>query len=150
MKRATEDTSDASAQAEFVSFLSAFHEECANSMQDPSFIFFNYGLAGAPDDAYAWVRPNDRRHRYHLNLVRRMLEGVDLHDKTVLDISSGRGGNCYYLLHYSRARSISGLDRCEAYVRFCSQTVSDPRLRVVCGDAIQLPFCDASFDLVVN
>jgi O-methyltransferase len=138
------------ALADFETFLSTFHDQCAANIDDPSFLFFNYGLAEADNDNYDWVLPGDRSYRYHLNLLRRMLHGVDLRRKTVLDLSSGRGGNCHYLLRYSNARLVYGLDRCEPYVRFCRRTLPDAGLRTICADALRLPMRDKSFDVVLN
>ena len=145
---ASEDTP--ATASDFADFLVHFHDQCAHSIHDPSFLFFNYGLADPDNDAYGWVRPEDRAYRYYLNLVRRMLEHVDLREKRVLDVSSGRGGNCYYLLHYSEARYICGIDRCEAYVRFCHDTFSDRRIGLICADAERFPFRNESFDVVLN
>jgi SAM-dependent methyltransferase len=152
MKLSTEGTADRpklQGPEETALYLRQFHNELAKQLHDSNFLFFNYGLADW-GDPYEWVRPRDHAYRYALNLVRRTLSSLDLEGKTVLDISSGRGGNCYYLLNYSAARFICGLDYCEDYLLFSRQTFSDARLAFAAGDACRLPFADGSADVILN
>ena len=79
-----------------------------------------------------------------------MLGDVDLRGKAVLEIGCGRGGNCYYLSLYSEAARIVGVDICSPNLALARK---DPRLKrgeFIAGDAQELPFADASFDVVLN
>ena len=128
----------------------AFYNELAEYLPSPRLIFLNYGIAEPDESCYAWIRPGDRIHKYHLSLVRRVLDGVGLEGKSILEIGSGRGGNCYYLDRYTRARQIYGLDLCEANVRFCLRAYPGTRVRFLRGDSQDLPLADASLDVVLN
>lgn len=126
-----------------------FYELLAEQFPQPEFLFMNYGYAEAGQPGRRWIAPCDSPYRYHLSLVKRVLRRVRLAGRDVLEIGSGRGGNCYYLRRYTHARRVVGLDLCEANLRLCR----GPRFEqvgFVCGDAARLPFASASFDVVLN
>src|SRR5262249_28655993 len=97
-----------------------------------------------------WIAPADLRYKYHLNLVKHVMTGVELTGRTVLEVGSGRGGNCYYLSRYTRTKRVYGLDRCEGNVRFCTTVHHLANGNFVLGDAEQLPFGSNTFDVVLN
>jgi SAM-dependent methyltransferase len=70
----------------------------------------------------------------------------------VLEISCGRGGGLRQLaLHLPGAKQVIGLDFSMHAIRFCrAHYASFPHARFVRGHALQLPFADGAFDLVVN
>jgi O-methyltransferase len=77
------------------------------------------------------------------------LDGVDVDGKRVLEVGSGRGGNCHYLARYTSARSIYGLDICEGNARICQRRRTQ-RTTFLCADAARIPFADQTFDVVLN
>ncbi len=113
-------------------------------------MFLNFGYAetsrGQPD----WIRKAEPRYRYHFDLLRRVLAGVDLSGKTVLEVGSGRGGNCSYLSRYTKAKRIFGIDLCRGNVKFCRQVHKLSNVVFLRGDAQRLPFREGQFDLVLN
>jgi ubiquinone/menaquinone biosynthesis C-methylase UbiE len=115
----------------------------------PGILFMNSGLAEPNAAAYRWIRARDRRYKYHLALVRRVLQGVDLAGRTVLEIASGRGGNCDYVSRYTAARRVHGVDSSAGNCR-AAQSIGARNATFVCGDAGQLPFPDATFDAAFN
>lgn len=126
-----------------------FYELLAEQFPQPEFLFMNYGYAEAGPPGRRWIALCDAPYRHHLSLVKRVLRRVRLAGRDVLEIGSGRGGNCYYLRRYTRARRVVGLELCEANLRLCR----GPRFEqvgFVCGDAARLPFASASFDVVLN
>jgi SAM-dependent methyltransferase len=126
-----------------------FYELLAEQFPQPEFLFMNYGYAEAGPPRRRRIAPGDAPYRHHLSLVRRVLYRVRLAGRDVLEIGSGRGGNCYYLRRYTRARRVVGLDLCEANLRRCRGPRFE-RIGFVCGDAARLPFPAASFDVVLN
>jgi ubiquinone/menaquinone biosynthesis C-methylase UbiE len=126
-----------------------FYNEVAERLPSPALIFLNYGYA-EPSEPSRWIMPADRRYKCHLNLVKRVMSDVELAGKTVLEVGSGRGGNCYYLSRYTRAQAIYGVDLCEANVRFCRTVHHLPNATFIRGDAEQLPFRSEAFDVVLN
>ena len=127
-----------------------FYDEVAKQLPSGQLLFLNYGCAESLSKEGPWIAPSDQRYRYHLNLVKHVLSGVELTGQTVLEVGSGRGGNCYYLSRYTRAERIYGIDRCEANVKFCRTVHQLPRVTFLQGDAEQLPFQSEMFDVVLN
>lgn len=127
-----------------------FYEEVAERLPSPQLIFLNYGYAEASSEPCQWITRSDQSHKYHLNLVKHVMSGMELAEQTVLEVGSGRGGNCYYLSRYTRAERIFGIDRCEANVRFCRAVHRLPKSTFLEGDAEQLPFRSETFDVVLN
>ncbi len=125
------------------------YESVAETIPQPDLLFFNYGFwePGLDD---SWILPAHVRYRHHLNLVRRLLAGVDLRGTAVLEIGCGRGGNCCYLSNYSEAARIVGLDVCAPNLALARQNRELQKTVLVSGDAQQLPLADESFDVVVN
>lgn len=126
-----------------------FYDEVAKRLPSRKLIFLNYGYADAVDPC-AWIAPADQCHKHHLSLVKHVMSSVDLAGKTVLEVGSGRGGNCHYLSRYTHAKSVYGIDICEANVRFCRAVHRFLNVRFLRGDAEQLPFRGETFDVVLN
>jgi SAM-dependent methyltransferase len=127
-----------------------FYEQAAELLPNPNFIFLNYGYADDAGDECQWMAPSDENQKHHLNLVNHVVSGVRMAGQTVLEVGSGRGGNCYYLSRYTQAERIYGLDRSEAHVRFCRAQHHLPNVTFLKGDAEQLPFRSETFDVVLN
>ncbi len=127
-----------------------FYDEVAERLPSPKLIFLNYGYADAPTESCQWIAPVDACHRTHLCLVKHVMAGVDLAGKTVLEVGSGRGGNCHYLSRYTQAKKVYGIDLCEGHVRFCRAVHRLPNATFLRGDAERLPFRSETFDVVLN
>jgi ubiquinone/menaquinone biosynthesis C-methylase UbiE len=70
----------------------------------------------------------------------------------VLEISCGRGGGLRHVaLRLPGAKQMIGLDFSTHAIRFCrAHYAALPNVRFVRGHALQLPFADGAFDLVIN
>jgi len=127
-----------------------FYELIAEELPAPTFRFLNYGYAEPSVRRYRWIRADDRPYKYHLSLVRKVLHGLRLKGKRVLEVGCGRGGNCEYLMRYRQARFVAGVDLCRPNVEFCRRVYELPGLHFVCADAGRLPLADGSFDAVLS
>jgi O-methyltransferase len=117
---------------------------------DQSMVFMNHGLFSEKSE-FDWIRPeDDTRNKYSLNMVRFVIDGVDLAGKKILEIGCGRGGNCSYLARYTGAEHVTGMDLNSDQVEFCRQTHQLENLSFVEGDAQNLPFENEQFDVVIN
>jgi O-methyltransferase len=125
------------------------YDRLAAELTDPSCIFFNYGYHD-PAAAPLELRHRDRRHRYHLNLVHRVLGGTELDGRQVLEVGCGRGGNCLYLTDYTGAAAVVGADVSIGSIQLCRQSPALARACFVSGNADRLPFSEASFDIVLS
>jgi O-methyltransferase len=129
--------------------MNGIYESVAENIPQPDLLFFNYGFwePGLDD---SWILPAHARYRHHLNLVKHLLAGVDLHGKAVLEVGCGRGGNCCYLSRYSKAARVVGLDLCTPNLALARENPDLKRVEFLAGDAQQLPFADSCFDVILN
>ena len=107
----------------------------------------NYGFAPAEGE-----HPQRFQHQMYLQLLQRLREasggkpGLKL-----LEVSCGRGGGLNALLSHAPDIDATGLDVAASAVAFCRRTYGErDNLRFVQGSALDLPFGDASFDVVLN
>lgn len=108
----------------------------------------NYGFAPAEGD-----HPQRFQHQMYRELLRRVGETRALEPTLkLLEVSCGRGGGLNALL--AAAPGIfdaTGLDVAASAIAFCRAAYGEnDRLRFVEGSALDLPFADASFDVVLN
>ncbi len=131
--------------------------------KDAEMVFMNYGYAPiegeegrsvndeAGDATTALkLRSEDEGNRYSIQLYHHVASGVYLAGRDVLEIGCGRGGGASYVARYLGPRSVTGMDLAPNAVAFCRRHHASDRLHFVCGDAVALPFVDASFDAVIN
>jgi len=64
----------------------------------------------------------------------------------VLDVGSGTGSLALALAATRSCSEVVGIDPSEPYVQFAAARIKDPRVRFQVGDAMNLPYPDASFD----
>ena len=117
--------------------------------------FMNYGYAPRPADAgtdaaLPHLETDDEPNRYCIQLYHHVVGSVDLRDRRVLEIGSGRGGGSRFLQHYYRPAAMVGVDFSKQAVRLCRRTHKQAGLSFVHGDAEDLPLDPESFDVVVN
>ena len=86
--------------------------------------------------------------------VARVLEGIDLTGKTVLDIGSGSGGITVDLVRSHGAGHVTGIDVesavCEAARRRVEKAGLADRIDILLVEPGPLPFADESFDIVFS
>ena len=86
-------------------------------------------------------------------LFRRLAKKRDLKPGTkLLEVSCGRGGGLNAALaDYPGIFDATGLDVAASAIEFCRKTYGESdHLRFVEGSAMELPFPDASFDVLLN
>ena len=123
------------------------------------FVFMNHGYL-APDDELATfppLRAEDEpwRHQiflyFHLMMAARALEMTPgFADCELLDVGCGRGGGLAALRRYFGLKRAAGIDLNPLHVGFCQDRYADGGLEVMEGNALDIPFQDASFDIVIN
>jgi len=107
----------------------------------------NYGFAPASGD-----HPERFQHQMYLELLGRLQEVREVTPgMKLLEVSCGRGGGLKAFLSGAPAMDATGLDVADAAIAFCRRTHGEnDRLRFVQGSALDLPFPDGSFDVVLN
>ncbi|MGY3453357.1 class I SAM-dependent methyltransferase [Bradyrhizobium sp. USDA 4353] len=114
--------------------------------------FFNWGylpVEGRPDD-WSGSLPAAMLDRHAVRLVLELLGPIGVDGCDVLDVGCGRGGTLATLATRFAPKSLTGVDLNPTSIAHCRQAHADPRLRFFQGDAEDLAFGDASFDLVTN
>jgi ubiquinone/menaquinone biosynthesis C-methylase UbiE len=108
----------------------------------------NYGYEG--DDIDLTLDEADEADRYNLQLYYAVARPAEFTGRDVLEVGSGRGGGAAFLMRTLNPKSVTGVDFAEKSVRFAEAAHPLEGLRFFHGDAEDLPFDDASFDVVIN
>lgn len=113
--------------------------------------FLNYGYVPNANKQYSTIDPG--HFCLNLNSVKLLLEVVGdtiIHNRDVIDVGCGRGGNLSAVSKYFMPKSIAGLDICTANIEFCSSKKNSDEMFFLVGDAENIPFANESFDVVLN
>jgi phthiocerol/phenolphthiocerol synthesis type-I polyketide synthase E len=132
-------------------FYDTVSAQLGNSMYGQFSFFLNYGYV--PDDQPQLAPvplPEQYINRNSVKLVLEVIGDVVIDGKRVLDVGCGRGGTVHVLTNFFKPGRVTGLDLSTNAIKFCQQTHKDPRVSFHEGDAENLPFGNASFDVVTN
>lgn len=114
-------------------------------------LFLNYGyVSTAARDDSPIALPARALNRNAVKLVLEVIGAVGLDGLDVLDVGCGRGGTADVVHRYFRPHRFVGLDLSPQAVRFCRGAHRHAGFSFFEGDAEQLPFADAEFDIVIN
>jgi ubiquinone/menaquinone biosynthesis C-methylase UbiE len=113
--------------------------------------FMNYGYSGldAADD-HIGLSKTEEENRYAIQLYRHVAGAIDLREKDVAEIGSGRGGGAAYVSGNLNPKSMVGIDISKNAVQFCNQQYFNDRLSFIRGDAENIPLRDNGVDAVIN
>ena len=126
------------------------YERLASRLHNREWTFMNYGFVPAAGAALE-LAPEDEADRLSIQLYHRAVSPVDLRGKRVLEVGSGRGGGASFLARYHHAAHVTGADfSAHAVALARSFHAAVDNLEFTEGDAENLPFPDARFDVVVN
>ncbi len=70
--------------------------------------------------------------------------------KTWLDVGCGTGALCAAIVDLAEPSAVTGVDASEDYATYARERTPDKRLEFRLGDALGLPFSDATFDTTVS
>lgn len=122
----------------------------AKSYDNHDWHFMNYGyepLDGRPSLTLLEV---DERHRYSCQLYHYLASEVNVKDKHVLEVGSGRGGGASHIKRYLQPMTMTGMDIAGNAVAFANKTHRVEGLKYVEGNAENMPFDNDCFDVVIN
>lgn len=112
--------------------------------------FANYGYADLNGLSPIPLAPRDEPDRLSIQLYHHVASAVPVAGLNLLEIGSGRGGGASYVARYLKPRLLVGVDLNLRAVECCQRRFREPNLRFRRGDSENLPFADASFDVVLN
>lgn len=107
----------------------------------------NYGFSG---EDFVHLHEDDEINRYGIQLYHHTVKQTDLSHKKILEVGCGRGGGAYYVARYFNPEVIIGIDRSKEKILFNNSFYQSPNLSFQVGNAHEIPFADASFDVVIN
>ena len=121
----------------------------SSGWKDQDWRFMNYGYI--PPDTTFPLQPEDEPERAFIGLYAQALDGVETSGKSILEVGCGRGGGVRYMARYHGPAAVTGLDYSPDTVKRARLLNADTtNIAFEQGDAENLPFPDASFDIVVN
>jgi ubiquinone/menaquinone biosynthesis C-methylase UbiE len=125
--------------------------ESLASIEDDHWTFMNYGYAPVSGEAALLpLQDADEKNRYPIQLYHYVATSAGIENKDVLEVGSGRGGGAAYISSQLGPRSVVAVDLSKGAVKFCRRMHRVPGLSFELGDAENLPFPDATFDVVIN
>lgn len=123
----------------------------ARKWQADDWTFMNYGWLPEEGQGKLILEERDERDRYFIGLYHRLASELELTGKRVLEVGSGRGGGASWIARHYRPAEMTGLDFSPAaIVQSQKWHTGIDNLKFLEGDAENLPFPDASFDVVIN
>ncbi len=125
-----------------------WYQKMANANDDRQFRFMNYGFE---DGKGPELEVEDEPNRMFIQLYSMNIRGVDLEGKQVLEVGSGRGGGASWIAKTHKPAKLTGVDFSAKAVGHCQRWYTDQtNLEFIEGNAQDLPFDNASFDVVYN
>jgi len=113
--------------------------------------YMNYGYSDINgNDALAVLDTADEGNRLSYQLYNHLAAEIEIENKTILEVGSGRGGGASMINKYHKPEKLIGLDYSGAAIRLCNRNHKNNGLSFIEGDAENMPFGAESFDAVIN
>ena len=126
-----------------------WYQIIAKKYQLPNWKFMNYGYAELSGQKLD-LKGASEEDRYFIQLYHYVAAAVDLKDKKVLEVGSGRGGGANYITRIMKPSEMVGLDYSANAVKLANKDNARDNLTFKEGDAENLPFRDNAFDVILN
>jgi SAM-dependent methyltransferase len=111
-------------------------------------IFMNYGYLEGDD--LLPLQPEDEAFRSSIQLYQRVVRGIDIKNKNLLEVGSGRGGGGDFYLRYHSPCFYTGVDLSKKAIERCVQRFKYSNAKWLRGSADALPVASGEFDIVIN
>jgi len=113
--------------------------------------YMNYGYSELNGNNNIAILDNaDETNRLSYQLYHHLASEIELENKLILEVGSGRGGGASMIKKYHKPEKLVGIDYSGPAVRQCNRTLGTDGLSFIEGDAENLPFSADSFDAVIN
>ena len=122
----------------------------AHKYQTEDWTFMNYGFQSLNESERIELKKEDETNRFFIQLYHFVASKVDLKNKRVLEVGSGRGGGADYVERYFQPSKMFGLDYSRNAIEFCNKVFKNSKVEYKLGDAENIPFENESLDVVIN
>jgi len=126
------------------------YEVLAKKIQIENWHFMNYGYVPSSEEKPLSLLASDEINRYPIQLYHYLATRIDLAEKEVLEVGSGRGGGSSYIRRYLNPKNMTGLDIAHNAIELSKKTHTHDRLYYKQGNAEKLPLQNEYFDAVIN
>ncbi len=124
-----------------------WYQRISKAHNKVDFRFMNYGFVDEEGPVLDLV---DEPYRLFIQLYHMNIRDVDLNNKQVLEVGSGRGGGASWIAKSKSPSSLIGVDFSKEAVTLCNDWYEQENLNFIVGNAQDLPFDADSFDIVYN
>lgn len=125
-----------------------WYQRLAKAHGRSDFRFMNYGFI---DDDGPELDEEDEAYRLFIQLYHQNIRDVDLSNKDVLEVGSGRGGGASWIAKYAKPKSLVAVDFSKSAVELANKWyASQKNLSFKEENAESLSMSDSSFDVVYN
>jgi len=108
----------------------------------------NYGYYN--EELVITLDKDDEIERYPIQLYHHLCIQLELKDKVIVEVGSGRGGGANFIARYHKPKLITGVDLSPNAVSLCNKSYNLENLNFLVGDSAKLPFEDNSVDVILN
>jgi len=120
-------------------------------LKQDNWTYMNYGFSVINEnDAVPVLDESDEESRLSFQLYHHLAGEIDLQNKSVLEVGSGRGGGARMIKKYHGPEKVVGLDYSGQAISLCNRKFKQEGLTFIKGDAESLPFSPESFDAIIN
>jgi ubiquinone/menaquinone biosynthesis C-methylase UbiE len=132
-------------------FYDSLNQYLDTTVFGPFSYFLNYGYIPNGAEEMARFEPNARElNGASLKLALEVVADCDLGNRSLLDVSCGRGGFIDVARRFFRLKRAVGVDISSSAIEFNRRTHIGSDVEFVVGDAEDLPFDTSTFDVVIN
>jgi ubiquinone/menaquinone biosynthesis C-methylase UbiE len=121
----------------------------ARRYEGSDWTFMNYGYV-CSDGATLALDTADEPNRNCIQLYHHVASAVDLTDRIIVEVGSGRGGGASFVKRYLGPARLIGIDLSPNAVELCCRIHRVDGLEFRTGDAEHLPLDNSSVDAVIN
>lgn len=126
------------------------YQALSNDPGRGDFEFMNFGYKTLDGRPLCDLPPERERYRHQIQLYHFVAHAAGVTGRDVLEVGSGRGGGCWYVMTALEPRSMRGIDFSDRAVSYSKREYKRSGLDFEQGDAENLPFDNDTFDVVLN
>ena len=124
-----------------------WYQRISKAHNKVDFRFMNYGFVDEEGPVLDLV---DEPYRLFIQLYEMNIRNIELNNKQVLEVGSGRGGGASWIAKSKKPSNLIGVDFSKEAVSLCNNWYEQNNLKFLEGNAQDLPFDADSFDIVYN